>query len=147
MAKKFPQPKLFRPKNPQKYMGNVANIVLRSNLEKRFALWVDSKDEIRSWGSEEITIPYLSPVDNQVHRYFPDFIMVTSSGKKYIVEIKPYQQCVPPTPPKKLTKKTHERMITESMTYAVNQAKWKAASAYAKTINAEFVVITEQDLS
>ena len=35
--------------------------------------WLDNNDSIIEWGSEELVIPYRSPVDNRVHRYFPDF--------------------------------------------------------------------------
>ena len=49
---------------------------------------------------EVIIIPYRSPVDGKVHRYFPDFyIKVTESmgyTKKYIIEIKPKKQTAPP---------------------------------------------------
>ena len=36
-------------------------------------VYCDLNENILEWGSEEIAIPYRSPIDNKVHRYFPDF--------------------------------------------------------------------------
>ena len=38
---------------------------------------------ILEWGSEEIVLPYRSPIDNKVHRYYPDFYIKVreSTGK------------------------------------------------------------------
>jgi len=91
-------------------------------------------------------IPYRCPTDNKIHRYFVDFqIQVQQRDgnlKRYLVEIKPANQCVPPEYPGKQTK----RYIAESMTYIKNQAKWKAASEYAKDRGWEFKIITEKEL-
>ena len=38
-------------------------------------VYCDKNDNILEWASEEIAIPYRSPIDNRVHRYFPDFYM------------------------------------------------------------------------
>ncbi len=98
------------------------------------------------WGSEEFWIPYLSPVDNRVHRYFPDFIIKVkeSAGqvKTYVVEVKPKKQTQPPKKPKRQTKS----YIYECKTYAVNQAKWKAAVEFCKDHMIQFKVITEDEL-
>ena len=55
--------------------------------------YCDHTDSILEWGSEEIIIPYRSPIDNRVHRYYPDFYIKVreKSGRisKYIIEIKP----------------------------------------------------------
>jgi len=63
----------FKPKNPQKYKGDPTNIIYRSGWELKFMLYVDSHPEILEWGSEEFSIPYRSPIDGRIHRYFPDF--------------------------------------------------------------------------
>ena len=65
----------YRPSNPQKYKGNPNNIVCRSSWERKFCSWCDKNDSIIEWASEEFFIPYVSPVDNRVHRYFPDFFI------------------------------------------------------------------------
>ena len=103
-------------------------------------------ESILEWGSEEFWIPYLSPVDNKVHRYFPDFIIKVkeSAGqvKTYVVEVKPKKQTQPPKKPKRQTKS----YIYECKTYAVNQAKWKAAVEFCKDHMIQFKVITEDEL-
>ena len=87
---------LYRPTNPKKYESNTKQIVYRSNLERKFMLYCDRNDSVVQWASEEISIPYLSPLDNKVHRYYPDFLVKTDKGKKFCIEIKPSRQCVKP---------------------------------------------------
>ena len=123
----------FRPKNPNKYKGNPTNIIYRSLLERRFMVYLDSNPSILKWCSEEIIIPYVSPVDNRVHRYFPDFYIKYKNKNGMIVEelieVKPFAQCSPPDPNKKLTKtgRTSKRYLKEVQTYIVNDAKWNSA--------------------
>ena len=66
--------------------------------------WCDMNESVLEWGSEEIAIPYRSPLDNRMHRYFPDFYMKIGS-KKYLIEIKPYRFTQEPNIPKKKTKR------------------------------------------
>ena len=84
---------IYRPSNPQKYKGNVNNIICRSNWERQFCVWCDKTDAILEWGSEEFFIPYLSPVDRRVHRYFPDFYLKyrdkNDNIRKLLAEVKP----------------------------------------------------------
>ena len=133
---------IYQPINPKKYVGNHNNIVYRSNLEKKFMLYCDRNPDILNWASEELAIRYYSPLDKKYHRYFPDFIVKTSKGKKLIIEIKPSRQCKPPKTP---TKKTRAFMRS-SFEYIKNRAKWKAAAQYADDNNAKFKLITEKDL-
>tara|TARA_B100000965_G_scaffold214485_1_gene179332 strand:- start:6942 stop:7268 length:327 start_codon:yes stop_codon:yes gene_type:complete len=101
---------------------------------------------ILEWGSEEIAIPYRSPVDNRIHRYFPDFYVKlkenTGNIKKYIIEVKPKKQTQPPSRPKRQTK----GYLREAYEYARNQAKWKAAVDYCKDRLYTFKVMTEDEL-
>lgn len=144
---KFPKPKQYIVKNPDKYLGNPNNVISRSSLETRFMTWCDRTRYVLKWASEETIVPYISPVDMKEHRYFVDFsivIQTPSGSKKLLVEIKPKSQCLAPT----ITpRKRQTTIINEHKTYAVNQAKWQAAKYYAKMINAEFVVFTEEDLT
>ena len=64
----------YKPSFPKKYQGDPNNIICRSNWE-RVCKWCDANDNIIAWGSEEFSIPYRSPVDGRVHRYYPDFII------------------------------------------------------------------------
>jgi len=131
----------YQPMFPEKYTGDPSNIVMRSSWETRFAIWCDKNPQIKKWSSEETVVPYVSPVDARPHRYFVDFKVQTSSGKTYLVEIKPKQQTFPPQG----TQKT-KRYLTEVSTYLVNQAKWEYATRYAKERGWEFIVLTEDDL-
>ena len=137
----------YKPSNPQKYVGDVNNIICRSSWERRFCVWCDSNENILEWGSEEFWIPYRSPVDNRVHKYFPDFFIKVrernGSIKKYVIEVKPHKQTQQPNPkPKRKTKS----WLYEVKTYAVNQAKWKAATEFCADRLLEFKIITENEL-
>ena len=137
---------IFRPKNPKKYVGDSNNIVYRSSWECRVMNWFDQNDDIVSWASEELIVPYKSPIDNRFHRYFPDFIVKvkTRSGtvKTLMIEVKPKKQTIPPEPRKRVTK----QYVTEVTTYGVNQAKWKAAHEYCLDRGWEFKIMTEEHL-
>ena len=136
----------YKPEYPQKYKGNPNNIICRSSWERKFCRWCDLSENIISWGSEEFYIPYISPIDNRVHKYFPDFIIKVreQSGeiKTYVIEVKPKKHTVPPQKKSRVTKS----YIYEAKTYAVNQAKWKAAEEFCKDRLIEFKVITEDNL-
>ncbi len=134
----------FRPKNPKKYNGDPSNIVYRSSWELRVMKWLDEHPNIIWWASEELPIPYVSPVDNRVHRYFPDFIAkVRQQGKEttMILEVKPYKQTQKPT-----QKRQTKKFLQEIVTYAVNQEKWKAAELFCKEHGWQFKILTEKEL-
>jgi len=137
---------LFKPRNPQKYIGNPANIQYRSSWECKVMSWLDNNPDILSWASEELIVPYISPVDNRLHRYFPDFLVKvrTKDGKlkTLMIEVKPKYQTEMPTPKKRIT----EQYKNEVKTYAINQAKWKAANEYCLDKGWEFRVLTEEQL-
>lgn len=136
----------YQPSYPKKYKGNFTNIIYRSLWELKFMKYCDSNDNILEWGSEEIALPYISPIDNKMHRYFPDFyIKVRESNgmiKKYLIEVKPKKQTIEPIPQKKKTK----GYIYEVYEYARNQAKWEAAKEFCKDRKWEFKVLTENEL-
>ena len=108
--------------------------------------YCDSNTNILEWGSEEIVLPYRSPIDNKVHRYYPDFYIkvreTNGKVKRYIIEIKPQKQTIMPKKQKKQTK----GYMKEVYEYAKNQAKWKAANEFCKDRLWEFKVMTEREL-
>ena len=136
----------YKPKIPSKYKGDPTNIIYRSLWERKFMQYCDSTTNILEWGSEEIVLPYRSPIDNKVHRYFPDFYIKVreSTGhiKRYLIEVKPKKQTIAP----KVQKKKTKSYIYEVCEYAKNQAKWKAAKEYCKDRLWEFKVLTENEL-
>lgn len=136
----------YTPTVPKKYKGDVNNIIYRSSWELKFMKYCDANNNILEWGSEELFIPYISPVDGKRHRYFPDFYIKvkdkTGKIKKYLVEIKPHYQVVGPKVQSRMTKK----YLNEVMTYAVNQAKWAAAKEFCQDHMWEFMILTEHEL-
>ena len=136
----------FKPKNPQKYKGDPTNIVYRSSWEFRMMTYLDERKEVINWGSETIIVPYRSPIDGKVHRYFPDFIVtkINKEGKKetVMIEVKPFYQTVPPKKTNKITKK----YLTEVQTWGINDAKWKAAKEYCEDRGWSFHIFTENEI-
>ena len=136
----------FRPKNLSKYRGDPTKIVYRSLWELKFMRYLDSNESILEWASEEIVIPYRSPLDRKVHRYFPDFYVKFKDKDNQIntmiVEIKPYSQVKEPVKKDKVTK----RYINEVRTYGVNSAKWKAAEEFCADRKWQFKIMTEKEL-
>ena len=136
----------YRVKNPSKYRGDINDVVYRSSWELKFMNWCDTTPAVLEWGSEIAVIPYVSPVDKKVHRYFVDFYMKVKDKNgvidKFLVEIKPKKFTLEPVKPKRVTK----QFLEEVYTYGVNQAKWKAAREFCEDRRWKFVVITEDEL-
>lgn len=133
----------FRPTNPSKYRGDPTNIVYRSSWEAKFMKHMDEHPEVLQWQSEEIAIPYRSPVDNRIHRYFVDFLVKTKDGTT-LIEIKPLYQCSPPILAEgKKPSQTYKKAV---VTYAINKKKWDAARAYAADRGWQFKILTEKEL-
>jgi hypothetical protein len=137
----------YKPSFPEKYNGDPTNIIYRSLWERKFCVYCDLNENIIEWASEEKCIPYRSPVDGKIHRYFPDFLIKVkeSNGtiKKYMIEIKPKRQTLPPVKPQRQTKK----YISEVYEYAKNQSKWEAAKEWCADRGYEFKIITEIELN
>ena len=116
----------FTPKNPEKYSGNVKQIIYRSSWERLFMVYCDKKTEIWNWSSEEVKISYIH--DNKNRTYYPDFWvdMIDKDGIRVekLIEIKPHYQ----------------------RTMKVNKAKWSAAEEYCQENDMEFLVMTEKEL-
>ena len=88
----------FKPRNYQKYKGDPTQIIYRSLWERKFMQYCDTNQNILEWGSEEFWIPYRSPVDQRVNRYFTDFHMKLKEKngfvKRNVIEVKPLRQTV-----------------------------------------------------
>jgi hypothetical protein len=129
----------FLPKNKEKYVGDVNSIVCRSLWERSVCKFFDENSNILKWASEEITIPYINPFDNKVHTYYPDFLVqfkTPEGNKSWLIEIKPKKQVV-------LKENSSKK---EKITWAINNAKWKAAENYCLKHNFEFKVLTEKEI-
>ena len=143
MSSKYRQG-IFTPVNQDKFIGNKA--IYRSGLELRFMRFCDSNDNVLRWGSENVIIPYISPLDGRVHKYYVDNFVIIKEGeiiKKYLIEIKPSSQTAPPKT--KYRKQSH--LIYEQTMFVKNQAKWQAAREFCKKKGLEFLILTEKDLN
>lgn len=139
----------YTPVYPDKYIGNRKNIIYRSSWELQVMKWCDHNSKVIEWSSEETIIPYRSPIDSRIHRYFPDFKILIKNDKNelisWLVEVKPKKQTLPPK------KKTYKGSITkkyvqEVQTYAVNQSKFEAAEQYCINKGWKFMLLTEDHL-
>jgi len=140
----------YKPINPKKYRGDSTNIIYRSNLEYKFMYWLDMKESVVQWSSEEFWVPYRSPKDNRVHRYFPDFWVMFANPdgatREIMIEVKPDIQTRPPA--SKYTKKGTKTKgyFRDIFIFGINEAKWKAAREYCLNKGWEFQIITEKQL-
>lgn len=130
---------VFNPKNIKKYVGDPSKIVCRSLWERNVCKFCDEHPSILKWSSEEIAIPYISPLDEKVHNYFPDFVIQfknASGMNTWMVEIKP----------KKQTFLKENASKKEQVMWAINSAKWKAAEHYCLKNKMTFKILTEKEL-
>lgn len=129
----------FKIKNTEKYQGDPTNIIYRSLWERKFMNFCDNNSNIIKWSSEEIAIPYISPIDNKIHKYYVDFwIKIINKNKnieEYLIEIKPLNKCIVPK---------NKKHINE---WEINKAKWKSAYLFAKEKNIKFKILTETHLN
>jgi len=136
----------FNPRNPQKYKGDPTKIVYRSSWEFKFMMHIDLHPSVLQWSSEEFSIPYVSPIDGRIHRYFPDFWVKQKNSKGLVevlvVEIKPKKQTIAPTPSKKRTR----TYVNEVKTWGINSAKWTQAKQFCEDRKWRFVIFNEHDL-
>ena len=136
----------FKPNHPKKYIGNPTKIIYRSLWERRFMVFCDQNNSILNWGSEEVVVPYRSPVDGRMHNYYVDFIVKLKNKQGMIetvlIEVKPKKQCKPPEVPKRRTRK----FLNEVKTWGVNSAKWNAAKEFSEIRGWKFKILTEDTL-
>jgi hypothetical protein len=136
----------FKPKFPAKYKGNPTTIVFRSSWEFKLMSHFDLHQDVVWWSSEERIIPYRSPVDNRMHRYFPDFLINTKNkqgiAETLMIEVKPAAQTIEPKKQTAISKK----YLKEVFTYGVNISKWSAAEEYCKDRGWRFMLMTEREI-
>ena len=131
---------VYTPNHPEKYVGNVKEIIYRSSWEQSFNKFLDNNPNVLKWSSEELAIPYKHPFKGKMVRYYPDYWIEyrTKGGivKREIIEVKPANQVNRPKGGNKYDK----------MRWIVNMEKWKAAKMFCDRNNIEFRILTEQSL-
>ena len=65
---------IYTPIYPEKFIGKQATY--RSGLELKFFRFCDNNANVLKWGSENVVVPYISPLDHRTHRYFVDNYVV-----------------------------------------------------------------------
>lgn len=130
--------------NKDKYVGNLHKIRYMSGWELVMFQFFDSNPNILEWGSETIVVKYYSPADQRHRRYMVDLYVKYKNAKgeikKEMLEVKPRKETMKPVSKRGKKKSVY---IKECYTYAVNIAKWSAATAYAKARGMEFRLIDE----
>lgn len=136
---------IYKPSNPEKYIGNPNMIVYRSSWERKFCRYLDLNEKVLKWASEEISIPYYNPVKKRMAKYYPDFYMeyidTSNKKKKVLIEVKPAKETKPPV----YKRRTKNVLIAEAM-YSQNQAKWAAAEEFCLDQGWTFKIMTEKEL-
>lgn len=134
---------IYTPLHKEKYKGSTP-IIYRSGLERTVMAWLDNNSKVVSWGSESVVIPYIHPNDGKAHRYFVDFDFKMKRGneiKKYLIEVKPSKQTLPPK-----QRKNQKSFLYESNQYRINSSKWKSAREWCNKHGYEFLIFTEKHL-
>lgn len=137
---------LFKPKHPEKYVGNLNKIIYRSSWELSFMKFLDNNKSIEKWGSEIISIPYRKPTTGRIHKYYPDFWVKykDKNGKiiEEIIEVKPEKQTKPPT----TVGKTKKTQLYEAISWAINKSKFRSAKIFCDKYGMRWRILTERDI-
>ena len=137
----------YKPKNLNKYKGDPTKCIYRSLWERRFMQYCDTTEAIVSWSSEEVVVPYWSPLDEKVHRYYVDFWVKTVAldGKEecMLIEIKPKKKT---SKPEFGNKKMNFAKMNEMKDWIINTSKWDAAEKFCSVRGWKFKILTENDI-
>ena len=135
---------VYKPIN-ESYSGS-SNPIYRSSWELKFFRWCDLNPNVVKWYSENVAIPYRIGGTGKPRRYIVDNVVHLKNGNtvtKYLVEIKPYAQTIPPKPH---GNKKQSTIIYEQYTYAKNKSKWLAAEQWCRKKGYKFLILTEREL-
>jgi len=146
MARKGIKKGLFRPRHPEKYMGDLNNIIYRSSWEQSFMNFLDNNPNIIQWGSEIIAIPYRKPTTGRIHKYYPDFWIKYKNKNgniiQEVIEVKPEKETHQPT----TVGKTKKTQLYEAITWSINTSKWKSAKLFCDKYGMVFRILTEKQI-
>jgi len=136
----------YFPKNRDKYVGNINNIVYRSSWELSFMKFLDHNPSILNWGSEIIAVPYLKPTTGRIHKYYPDFWVKYKDKAgtiiQEVIEVKPEKYTKQPT----TVGKNKKTQLYEAVAWAINKAKWKHARLFCDKYGMRWRVVTEREI-
>ena len=136
--KKFMQGK-YLVQESAKYVGS-KEPTYRSSWELAFMRMCDTHPNITKWASENVKIPYRSPLDGKYHNYVPDFMIqyTDRDGHNHVelIEIKPSTQ----------TSLRNARSQGDAIQTAINAAKLTAAQEWCQRKGIRFKVINEDQI-
>ena len=124
----------------------------RSSWEATCFRSLDTNTNVIRWGSElpDTKVDYIKPTDGMLHQYFPDLYVEIRNRSgvvdKWVIEVKPCDECAPPNPPKRKTEKAMHNYVLRQHTWLTNEAKWKAAKLKFARIGVRFMVATEETI-
>lgn len=137
----------FRPKNPDKYIGDLSKIIYRSAWELKFLMFCDREERVLKYSIEMVTVPYYNPITKRVNNYTIDFYMELLNEKgevdKWLIEVKPKKFCFKPEPPKRKTERSLHTYKKNLETSFINRAKFTAARGFARDNDMQFGIVTE----
>ena len=141
----------YSPSHPEKYIGDIHNIIYRSSWERKFCQYCDINPNITKWSSEPLHIPYWSPIDKKEHKYFVDYYIQVKKAdntiENWFIEIKPENQYDiknrPKEPTGNLTEKKIRSYNEKLKTWIINRAKFEAATRFAEARGYKFGAINE----
>lgn len=137
----------INPKACKKIFSSINDqpIIYRSSYEKCFIEYCERSSDVLNWGSECIKIPYF--FNRKWHIYWPDFLILDSSNKYWLIEIKPLNQ----TDVINTINESFQigKIDLKTQTALKNLYKWDAAQKWCqkKGPNWSFRIITENDLN
>lgn len=151
---------LYTPKNPEKYIGDLSDIMYMSSWELKFMIYCDHRSEILKWGSECFFVPYTmerkdpktGAIKKTNHKYYPDFYLEVidpnspEGFKRLVVEVKPSSEVNEPKPPKKFSTKAMKNFEYAITAYQKNMYKWSKTKEYCSARGMEFMLVTEKHL-
>lgn len=112
--------------------------------------FLDMHSSVISWESEERFVPYRSPKDKKIHRYYPDFVVEFMSAdgtvRTQMIEVKSYRETIEPVIKKTTNGRYSRQTLRSILIWGINQAKWKAAREYCQKKDWQFKLITEKEL-
>lgn len=127
------------------------SFVFRSSYEYLFMLFCENSPNVKAWSSEPFTIDYYCLAKQKMRKYWIDFTYISTSGQKYLVEIKPEKDFAEvklfSSKFNSIENEEHKRNYALGNERASNNySKWVQAKIYANSIDAKFIVVTEKFL-
>lgn len=112
-------------------------------------VFCDTNPNVIEWSSEEVVIPYRSPFDMKIHRYFVDFCIRTKNKdglvETILIEIKPKKKTIQPVAVP-VGARVSKGKLMEIRDWMINNAKWEAAKEFCADKKWKFQILTENEI-